>query len=201
MNPTQKELVEIKPYDVKIHHDEKTSQMHISAHWFKITVNIKNRFSVRNRRQFLLSINAALLPKLDFLHFSYIHHLEHIPPNVFLEKFPDQLSNKQAIYLDDDQAKLRYWIRGCRTRAGLTQIKFAKLLGISNGHLSKIEKGQKPISRVLANKIMESIKVLEEEIYYLKDQPVQPEKDERITHDPETLAAFARLVNRLKVTE
>jgi len=149
------------PYEVKIHNNERSSHLRINARWFNVTVTIQNRFSVRNRRQFLLAINSALLSKLDFLHESYIHHEEHVPSQTFADSFPKLLSTKQSIHLKDDQAKLRYWIRGIRTRAGMTQIEFSKLLGITNHHLSKVEKGLKPISRILAEKVVEVNKALE----------------------------------------
>ncbi len=146
---------QIGPYEIKEGKYHRGSELLINGGWVRIHVTVRNDYSVRNRRQFLLSLNAAILSKLDFNHYSYIHHWEHYPDPYRVDSFTKMLSTKQAILLDSEEAKIRYWIRGFRTQAGMTQIQLSKLLGVSNGYLSKVEKGRRPISRQLASRILE----------------------------------------------
>lgn len=44
-------------------------------------------------------------------------------------------------------------MQGIRHRAGKTQIEFAKLIGITQADLSKIENGKRPIGKTLAKRI------------------------------------------------
>lgn len=55
--------------------------------------------------------------------------------------------------LDRKYTKAGALLRGVRARESLTQVEFAKKLGISQYNLSKMENGKRPIGKIIAKRI------------------------------------------------
>lgn len=49
-------------------------------------------------------------------------------------------------------------IRGCRARNGMTQIVLAKKLGVTQGDLSKMENGKRPVGKAMARRLAKVFK-------------------------------------------
>lgn len=76
------------------------------------------------------------------------------------------ISSQQGItfesFFEDNHKKLPEWainLKGLRYRENLTQIEFAKKLGLSQSNLSAIENGKRAIGKLLATKIERKFKV------------------------------------------
>lgn len=63
----------------------------------------------------------------------------------YIHLYAFSMKRKMPYYLADD-------LQAARLAQGLSQIEFAKLLGITQGHYSKIESGNAEISRKLAHR-------------------------------------------------
>lgn len=66
------------------------------------------------------------------------------------ETFSDLLSDQ------DESAVL---LKGLRTREGLSQIEFSKLIGVSQQNLSAMENGRRSIGKVLAKRIADQFDI------------------------------------------
>jgi DNA-binding XRE family transcriptional regulator len=135
----------------------------IGNHGVVLKCYISNRYSARNRRQFLLSVYSRVLPLFEFVDESTIHHSHHIDDFTTFDKVRIQ-STKQAILIEGEQGKLGYLIRGIRSKLNMTQKDFSKELGITRTYLSKIEKGHVLPSRKILKKL-EQMKNAPEVLY------------------------------------
>ncbi len=77
-----------------------------------------------------------------------------------------RISSHQGItfesFFKDDHKKLPEWainLKGLRYRENLTQIEFAKKLGLSQSNLSAIENGKRAIGKLLATRIERKFKI------------------------------------------
>jgi len=100
----------------------------------------------KKRKSYLLSKESALavktiLNKLDQSEDGYV---------LATELFPD---------LSDPKKTPSIALRGVRRRLNLTQKEMAEKIGVSQGDLSKMEKGERPIGRKLAMRIGKRLKI------------------------------------------
>ena len=143
-------------YEAKVKMSRKFTEMVIEGNSIYIQCVIRNNSGTRNRRQFLLTIYHAIAPHLDFVRRSTIHHYHLDSPDIFNRDEFAQLSTRQGISIaEDGQGQLGYFIRGVRTKLGMTQKEFAKDLGIATTYLSSIEKGKRTPSQKIVRKIYE----------------------------------------------
>ncbi len=61
--------------------------------------------------------------------------------------------------LDKKQTKAGVLLKGLRSREGLSQVKFAKKIGVTQANLSKMEKGVRPIGLAIAQRIAKAFDV------------------------------------------
>jgi len=66
------------------------------------------------------------------------------------ELFPDLADSKKTPGIA---------LKGVRLRLGLTQVEMAKKIGITQGDLSKMEKGERPLGKNMALKIGKALKI------------------------------------------
>lgn len=55
--------------------------------------------------------------------------------------------------LDQKSGKAAALLKGLRARENLTQVEFAKKIGVSQNNLSKMENGKRPIGKTIAKRI------------------------------------------------
>ncbi len=61
--------------------------------------------------------------------------------------------------LDDQYGKAATMLKGLRFREGLNQVDFAEMIDVTQGDLSKMERGLRPIGKVLAKRIAKCFSV------------------------------------------
>lgn len=61
--------------------------------------------------------------------------------------------------MDKNYTRAGVLLRGTRHREGLSQVQFAKLINITQGDLSKMESGKRPIGKVIAKRIEDNFGV------------------------------------------
>lgn len=60
---------------------------------------------------------------------------------------------------EDDGALHGRFLKGARTKEGLTQKELSRLTGIPQGHISEIENGKRPIGKIIARKLGEALNI------------------------------------------
>lgn len=138
---------------LKMDYPHHCSELNLRTDLISIRCFVSNQFSTRNRRQLLLTLFRAVKPHLKLIDRSFIHHFHHPFPDLFNKDKFTELSTRQGIHIDSDQAALGYFIRGIRTKMGMSQRLFASKLEISPDHLSLIERGRRSPGRKLLQKI------------------------------------------------
>ena len=61
--------------------------------------------------------------------------------------------------LDKKQTKAGALLKGLRSREGLSQVKFAEKINVTQANLSKMEKGARPIGMAIAKRIAQAFDV------------------------------------------
>ena len=79
-------------------------------------------------------------------------------------------------------------IKELRNKTGMSQVEFAKRLGVTNAHISKIEKGGTVPSYALIKLIAKEYKVKED--WIIKGETEKVTLYDQITQSKETLAAY-----------
>lgn len=92
-----------------------------------------------------------------------------VPPSLVVEvrKFMSQkgIAEERDGYTVDelfpytDAEKPLAYMRGCRTREGLTQVQLAEKTGIPARHISEMENGKRPIGKQNARKLAEALNI------------------------------------------
>lgn len=141
------------PFDITLEKNRKHSTLKIAGNQIYFQCVVNSAYSTRNRRQLLMTIYQAVLPHLEFVARSSIHHSHHPFPEVYNSDEFAVLSTKQGIHVTNDRSRLGYFIRGIRTKIGMTQVQFADDLSITPSYLSKIEKGHRTPSPKMLLKI------------------------------------------------
>jgi DNA-binding transcriptional regulator YiaG len=149
------------PYKIKIKNEKKWSELNIQSTYIHFQCVIGSPYNTRNRRQFLLTIYQAIMPHLDLIKRSSIHHSTQHSPEIFGKDEFATLSIKQGIDVVNDETKIGYFIRGIRTKLGKTQVDFARELSVSVSYLSKMERGRRMASPRIMRKIYEMKKASE----------------------------------------
>lgn len=96
--------------------------------------------------------------KLSFIPAKYLPRLEE-----FLEKYGK--SEESVSWEDLAASRIKKYgkagiaLRGARYREGLSQKELAKLCGISQENISKMENGQRPIGEKVAKKLAKALKI------------------------------------------
>jgi ribosome-binding protein aMBF1 (putative translation factor) len=94
------------------------------------------------------------------LHFRYKGHVYNIPKSI-AEKYEDKSKlamdriSSEDIFanIEKKYTKAGVLLRGTRHREGLTQIKMAKKINVTQADLSKMESGKRPIGKIIAKRI------------------------------------------------
>jgi ribosome-binding protein aMBF1 (putative translation factor) len=95
--------------------------------------------------------------KLTFVPAKHLEKLE-----AFLQKYGESESISWEQLAKDDIAKYGkagIVLRGARYREGLSQKELAKLTGISQENISKMENGQRPIGEKVAKKLAKALRI------------------------------------------
>jgi DNA-binding XRE family transcriptional regulator len=95
--------------------------------------------------------------KLTFVPAKHLEKLE-----AFLQKYGKSESISWEQLAKDDIAKYGKTgivLRGARYREGLSQKELAKLTGISQENISKMENGQRPIGEKVAKKLAKALRI------------------------------------------
>ena len=111
-------------YKISIKRLRRVSELEIQGDELSFRCLISNAYSTRNRRQFLLTIYNAVMPHLEFVKRSTIHHDHHMPPLIYSHDEFSKLSTRQGINIEDGKGELGYFIRGIRTKLGESETQF-----------------------------------------------------------------------------
>lgn len=76
-----------------------------------------------------------------------------VKPKTNRNKNKDKTPWELFAELDKKYTKAGALLRGVRARESLTQVEFAKKLGVSQNNLSKMENGKRPIGKIIAKRI------------------------------------------------
>lgn len=70
-------------------------------------------------------------------------------------------TNAEDIFkgMDSKNSKAGSLLKGLRARENLTQLEFAKIIGVTQANLSKMESGKRPIGKVIAKRIASAFDV------------------------------------------
>ncbi len=100
---------------------------------------------------------SGKVKKLTFVPAKHLEKLE-----AFLQKYGESESISWEQLAKDDIAKYGKTgivLRGARYREGLSQKELAKLTGISQENISKMENGQRPIGEKVAKKLAKALRI------------------------------------------
>ena len=87
------------------------------------------------------------------------HHTKDVIPSSYLEDEDapiDAGDYFKSVYGDFPKAAV--YLSGLRHREGLTQIELAKLLGVAQYNISKMENGKRPIGKEMAKRLSKLFK-------------------------------------------
>lgn len=94
------------------------------------------------------------------LYMTYDHKTYAIPERVAEKYRVSKRTLKDAIpadivfeKLEKNLTKAGILLKGLRTREGLSQVAFAKKIGINQANLSSMENGRRPIGKIIAKRI------------------------------------------------
>ena len=86
------------------------------------------------------------------------HHTNYTPYQAGLEPEKAMTVSEAIREISGDLPRYAVAIRGLRRREGLTQVEMGEILGTTQGNISQMERGRRPIAKQIAKRLAELFK-------------------------------------------